>query len=50
MGVIRFEYGRQSIKCAEGIGKAEALVIMQEMKEQRYLTERHFKSEGVVVN
>lgn len=42
-GVIRFEYGEKTIKCAEGIGKAEALVLIEEMRQQQYLADGNFK-------
>jgi hypothetical protein len=43
-GIVRFEYGTCTVKFAEGIGKGEALAIMQEIKDKQYLTDTHFSS------
>ena len=49
-GIIRFDYGQQTVKFAGSIKKADAIAIIQEMKEQRYLTESHFNTTAVEVD
>ncbi|MDH7459799.1 hypothetical protein QEG73_00875 [Chitinophagaceae bacterium 26-R-25] len=41
-GVIRFDYGLQTIKIAGGIDEAEAKFIISKLKDQHVLTERNY--------
>lgn len=41
-GMIRFDYGLQTVKFANDLDEAEAKYIIQQLKDRRLLTERNW--------
>lgn len=42
-GTIRFDYGMQTIKFAEGVDESEAAYLLQKLKDKKILNDRNFE-------